>query len=82
MFGLPHQQQLNTNVKGELEHQDNTTSPQMPSSSPLPDDPPFPPDKRSMPDLAHTYDWTLQLSDKGFTAASVSCFKHVSNHLN
>ncbi|XP_075224784.1 polycomb protein Sfmbt-like isoform X3 [Lycorma delicatula] len=37
---------------------------------------PFPPDKKSLPDLENTYEWTPQLSEPGFIAAPVSCFKH------
>lgn len=29
-------------------------------------------------DMAGSYDWTSQLSEPGFCAAPVSCFKHVS----
>lgn len=37
---------------------------------------PFPPDKKTVPDLINTYEWTHQLSQAGFIAAPVSCFKH------
>lgn len=46
-----------------------------------PDDPPLPP-KRKCAELANTYEWKGQLSESGFIAAPVSCFKHVSDKLN
>lgn len=30
-------------------------------------------------DMAGSYDWTSQLTEPGFCAAPVSCFKHVSS---
>lgn len=53
-----------------------------PAFSPLPplqlDEPIFPPDKKSCPDLAGTFEWDSMLNDPCFSAASVSCFQHVS----
>lgn len=34
--------------------------------------------KKRTADMAGSYDWTLQLSESGFCAAPVSCFRHVS----
>lgn len=53
-----------------------------PSSIPPlpPEDPPLP-SKRKCAELANTYEWKGQLTESGFIAAPVSCFKHVSTLL-
>ncbi|KAK7790286.1 hypothetical protein R5R35_003866 [Gryllus longicercus] len=49
-------------------------APQQPPAST--EDPPSPSTKLARPAPAHTYEWKGQLSEPGFVAAPVSCFKH------
>ncbi|KAG8255063.1 MBT domain-containing protein 1 [Homalodisca vitripennis] len=69
------QQQPQANVKLELDYEKIPPLPPLPPALP-PDDPHFPPDKSRIHELQGTYDWTAQLNDKCFVAASVSCFRH------
>lgn len=71
-------QQLASNVKLDMDRK-----PELPIlPPPLPplkeEDLPFAPDQRLVADLEDTYDWSRQISEKGFVAAPVSLFKHVS----
>ncbi|XP_067009728.2 MBT domain-containing protein 1 isoform X2 [Anabrus simplex] len=57
---------------------DSSLPPIAPVLPPLPavDEPLTPPMKRNRAELANTYEWKNQLSEPGFVAAPVSCFKH------
>lgn len=55
---------------------------ELPSVYTLPaDEPELSADKKlSYAELSHSYDWAEQLKNPSFTAASVTCFKHVSKY--
>lgn len=74
---MPQNVQQPSNVKLELDYEKIPPLPPLPPALP-PEDPHFPPDKSRIQELQGTFDWTAQLNDKGFLAAPVSCFNHVS----
>lgn len=69
-------QQLASNVKLDMDRK-LEIPPLPPPLPPLKEEEfPFVPDQRLIADLEDTYDWSRQISEKGFVAAPVSLFKH------